>query len=204
MLPAFERVPLSTGAHRTRQDGMCAMEMVAWLADEPHSDEPVCSCPVLAAFVRACNDAMSDERRNRLLAPLVPRLVGSRGSAALERARGHVAIDGLVRVLLPRWLERQQRRQEAQLLRELPATLRHDDIRTAARAVEHFAKSQHASVWVLQRALEGTPPARYVAGIVQLLRRLGSEAAWTDAMAIVERMLAAEVEPHRAFVGAAN
>ena len=92
----IERHPLRRGAHPSRDDGMCAMEMVAWLAGEEHSDEPVCACPVVAALVRASNDAMTDDARNRYLRPLVPQLVNSRGSAADERVRGLLAIDRLV------------------------------------------------------------------------------------------------------------
>ncbi|MCA8975327.1 MAG: hypothetical protein KDC98_11440, partial [Planctomycetes bacterium] len=79
--------PLASGAHPTRSDGMCAMEMVAWLAGEAHSDEPACACPVLGALVRACNDVMGDRDRNRLLRPLVPALVNSRATVAIERQR---------------------------------------------------------------------------------------------------------------------
>ena len=38
---------------KVRKNDLCAMEMVAWLAGEAHSDEPECACPVLAAMVRA-------------------------------------------------------------------------------------------------------------------------------------------------------
>ena len=182
--------PLQRGAHPTRDDGMCAMEMVAWLKGEPHSDEPSCACPVLGAFVRACNDAMSDAQRNRYLRPLVPMLVDSRGSAALERARGLIAIDGLVRTLLPMSLRHKRRSDEARLLGELPAIERLEDVRTALRAVDHFANDQHATRWVLQRALEGVMPARYVAGVVQLLRAMNDAAAWTAAVALIERLVA--------------
>lgn len=183
-------VPLQRGAHPSRADGMCAMEMVAWLKGEAHSDEPGCACPVLGALVRACNDAMSDAQRNRFLRPLVPILVDTRATAAVERARGLVAVDGLVRTLLPMWLGNKRRHTEAKLLADLPPIERLEDIRTALRAVEHFAGEQHASRWVLQRALESTPAARYVAGIVQLLRAMNNAAAWAAAVALIERMVA--------------
>ncbi|MBL8735175.1 MAG: hypothetical protein JNL12_01980 [Planctomycetes bacterium] len=196
---SIEQVPLQRGAHPTRDAGMCAMEMVAWLAGEPHSDEPCCACPVLGAFVRACNDSMDDEQRNRLLKPLVPFLLDSRRTAAVERARGLVAVDHLVRTLLPNWLRRQRRLEEAQLLFDLPPVRRLEDVRAALRAVEHFARAQHAAVWVLQRALEGTPPARYVAGVVQVARALGDGATWAKMATLVGAMLSAEVEPAGPF-----
>ena len=169
---------------------MCAMEMVAWLAGETHTDEPRCACPVVGAFVRACNDAMTDEVRNRFLRPLVPQLVGTRASAAVERARGFVVIDGLVRTLVPASLRRQRRHDVADLLANLPPIERLEDVRTALRAVEAFARDQHATLWVLQRALEGTAPARFVAGAVQVARARDDAATWAATVAIVERMVA--------------
>ena len=99
---------------------MCAMEMVAWLAGEPHSDEPRCACPVLSAFVRAVNDSLADDARNRFLRPLVPQLVNSRASVAVERQRGLLVLDALARQLVPAWLRRHRRPEEAELLAALP------------------------------------------------------------------------------------
>lgn len=190
----IELHPLQRGAHPSRDQGMCAMEMVAWLAGEPHSDEPKCACPVLAAFVRACNDTMSDAARNRHLRPLVPLLVNSRGSAAIERVRGLVVVDGLVRTLAPALLRRYGRKAEATLLGDLPPLQRLDDVRHALRLTEHFAHEQHATRWVLERALEGLPPARYAAGAVQVARRLSDAVAWPACVAIVQRMVAATLD----------
>ncbi|HEB51942.1 MAG TPA: hypothetical protein ENI87_01675, partial [bacterium] len=130
----IEHYPLQRGAHPSRDDGMCAMEMVAWLAGEAHSDEPECACPVLAALVRACNDAMTDHARNRYLRPLVPLLVNTRASAAIERVRGMLVVDFLVRTLLPRDLRLRGRVDEARLLAELPPITRLEHVRVAARA----------------------------------------------------------------------
>lgn len=187
----IDQHPLRRGAHPSRDDGMCAMEMVAWLAGEEHSDEPACACPVLAALVRACNDAMTDHSRNRFLRPLVPLLVNSRGSAADERQRGMVALDGLVRELLPRWLERHHRRGEALMLRQLPALRGLEDVRSAHRAVETFVTGQRAVLWVLDRALDGVPAPRFVAGLVQVARALNDAETWTAVVRLIERMAAA-------------
>lgn len=172
---------------------MCAMEMVAWLAGEAHSDEPECACPVMAALVRACNDAMTDHARNVHLRPLVPLLVNSRRTAAVERARGLVAIDGMVRTLLPSWLARHGRHEEATLLRELAPIERLEDVRTAQRAIATFARDQRAARWVLDRALEGVPAPRYVAGVVQVARALNDGASWAEMATLAERMVAARV-----------
>ena len=70
-LPQLER-----GAHTEGSGSLCAMEMVAYMEREPHSDTPECTCPVLASYVRTLNDNMSDEHRQKLL-PILPMLVGT-------------------------------------------------------------------------------------------------------------------------------
>lgn len=172
---------------------MCAMEMVAWLAGEPHSDEPSCSCPVIAAFTRACNDALDDEARNRWLRPLVPLLVNTRATPAIERVRGYLVVDALVRKLLPSWLRRQRRVDEANLLAALPTIRTLADAGAALRAVDHFVRDHHATRWVLQRAIEGMPPARYVAGAVQVAKAVGDTATWTAVVELIETMARAGI-----------
>lgn len=184
----IDQHPLRRGAHPTRDDGMCAMEMVAWLAGEAHSDEPRCACPVIAAFVRACNDALHDEARNRYLRPLVPQLVNTRASAAAERVRGLVVVDAMVRQLVPAWLRRHHRHAEATLLAALLPVRDVETLRAALRAVEHYGADQHAARWVLQRALDGVPPARYVAGAVQVARALNDVPTWTAMVGVAEAM----------------
>lgn len=184
----IDQHPLRRGAHPSRADGMCAMEMVAWLAGEAHSDEPGCTCPVIAAFVRACNDSLHDEARNRFLRPLVPQLVNTRGSAADERARGYLVVDAMVRQLVPVWLRRHHRPEEAALLAALPAVVCGESLRAALRALEHYARDQHAAHWVVQRAIDGVAPARYVAGAVQIARSLGDPATWLLVTNVVEVM----------------
>lgn len=187
----IEQFSLAAGAHATRDHGMCAMEMVAWLAGEPHSDEPLCACPVLGSLVRAVNDTMSEAQRNRYLRPLVPKLIGTRATAAVERVRGLLVVDALVRTLLPMRLRRDGRPDEARLLADLPPITRLEHARTALRAVEHFALRQHATQWVLARAVEGTPAARFVAGAVQVAKSLNDPAAWTAMVGLIERMVEA-------------
>ena len=85
---------------------MCVMEAVAYVAGEPHSDHPQCACPVVGAFLRSWNDAIQDDAtRTALLAPLVTRLVGSRSTRAVEVVRSDLALDWLVRVQTPAWLD---------------------------------------------------------------------------------------------------
>lgn len=184
----IDQHPLRRGAHPTRDHGMCTMEMVAWLAGEEHSDEPRCACPVIAAFVRAVNDSLHDEARNRLLRPLVPKLINTRATAAVERVRGLVVVDTLVRQLVPAWLVRHHRHAEAALVAALQPVHDAEALRAALRALDHYGRDQHAARWVLQRAQEGLPPARYVAGAVQVARALNDAPTWATMVAVAEAM----------------
>lgn len=75
----LNHVILTRGAHVSPGEGLCALELTAYLAGEPHSDHPACACPVLSAFVRRLNDAAwpSDETRTAALVPVARALVGS-------------------------------------------------------------------------------------------------------------------------------
>jgi hypothetical protein len=185
----IERHPLRRGAHRSRSEGMCAMEMVAWLAGEPHSDEPSCACPVAAALVRACNDTMSDASRNTCLRVFVPRLVNSRGSAALERARGMLVVDWLLHTLLPAWLRQRRRGDDAASIAALPPVRADADLHTALAAIDRLWHAPRAVRWVVLRALEGMAPARYATGVVPVLRDLGEVEAGKAAAGLLELLI---------------
>ncbi len=81
----FDKVKLVYGSHGNRDDGLCAMEVVAYLAGESHSDHPDCACPVLTGYTIRMNDAMTDEWRQRLK-PYLPLLIESRDGREVERA----------------------------------------------------------------------------------------------------------------------
>ena len=95
---------LSSGDHQPDSQ-MCVMEALAFVAAESWTDHPACCCPVIGAFCRSWNDALpSDADRDRLLKPLIPRLVGSRSTPAVEQRRAWLATDWLVRTCAPAWL----------------------------------------------------------------------------------------------------
>ena len=91
------------GAHRSRAEGLSVTEAIAYVAGEEHSDRPACLSPVLGAFLSTWSDALDDETRQRLL-PYVPRAIGTADDGRDER-RGWLALDWLVRVHAPAWLE---------------------------------------------------------------------------------------------------
>jgi hypothetical protein len=75
--PDLELLP---GFHGSPEEGLCALEAVSWMTGLPHSDRPACVCPVLASFLRAMNDHMPHDLRQRLI-PFLPSLVGTRDPA---------------------------------------------------------------------------------------------------------------------------
>jgi hypothetical protein len=75
---------LSPGHHSTPDRGRCAMEWVAHLAGEGHTDQPRAASAVVAAYARHYNDVLGDEPRQRLR-PYLARMIGTSGDALDER-----------------------------------------------------------------------------------------------------------------------
>jgi hypothetical protein len=159
-------VYLDSGDHETRERGLCAMEAVAWLAGEPHSAEPACTCPMIAAYVQEINDRMPDDARQRLVAYL-PRLVGTWSTPAVARARMFVAVDDAVRVHAPLALDARGLREQASRLRALAPIV---DLASAQRAAAAYAANAAARA--------ATPPG-----------------SWDSAIATLDHMLAVTTVP---------
>src|SRR5436305_15248009 len=94
-------VRLGTGSHSTPKDGMCFMEMVAWFANEEHSDQPACACPILGGYGMRLNDAMPGDLRDELLKPLIPMIAGTAGSYDDRLKRGQFLALWSVNKILP-------------------------------------------------------------------------------------------------------
>jgi|SRR5947209_9781115 len=89
-------VTLARGRHRSPRDGVCVMELASMIAGEAFTDQPVTVSPTVAAFLRAYNDAATEEQRQRLYGYAAESL-GTRNTRALERRRARMCL---------RWLER--------------------------------------------------------------------------------------------------
>jgi hypothetical protein len=83
---SHQTVRLSAGKHSSPQEGACVMELASMLAGEQFTDHPACVCPVIASFLRAYNDSVDDDRRQDLYG-YASRVVGSRASIRIQRAR---------------------------------------------------------------------------------------------------------------------
>ncbi|SDO53898.1 hypothetical protein SAMN05216360_12623 [Methylobacterium phyllostachyos] len=190
---------------------LCAMEAVAFLAGEPVSDQPASAAPSLAAFIRTWSGGLTQAERDALILPLVPRLVGTRGSEALERRRVARVADWLVRTHLPAWFHLAKLNVEADELAGLPAILDIGDIATLCDHLKRARKraavanltlrqtgslvraaawdAAHRAAWVTVRdALEAAGPHVLAAGW---------DAAYAAAYAAARACGKAPLEPTR-------
>src|SRR5581483_7404776 len=124
----LEKLVLRHGSHNPAAKGTppeqveaCVMEMVAYLAGESWSDKPKCACPVITAAMITMNDRISsDERRSRVMRPLIRVVTGTRSTKAVEKKRGYFAADHAVHVRMVKVLRRLGREAEAKLIEEIP------------------------------------------------------------------------------------
>lgn len=171
-----DRYELTVGPHRRPGGGRCAMEWVAHLAGEPHTDTPSTVSPVLAAFVRSRNDALDDRPRQRLR-PYLGRTIGTAGDA-LDEWRAWLCTDWLVRTCVPAILEHADLTAHAMTLwrldpltGEAAAARAEDPLRAAARATARARRARRA----------GSSPD----GARHATRALARAAGWEAARAAV-------------------
>ena len=187
--------PLSAGGHEHVDEGACFMEAVAYVAGEPWSDKPACACPVLGAFMRAWNDDLPEADRDRLLRPLVRRLVGSRSPPEVEARRSWLAMDWLVRTHAPAWLRLTPALvPHAVALTDLPplvdaqTTVTHQPTITAARATAIDAAGDAA--WVATRAAAGVSARVAAKAAARAALQPTVATLQLSALDLVDRMLA--------------
>jgi hypothetical protein len=133
---------LSPGRHARPEQGRCAMEWVAHLAGEAHSDRPECVSPVVGAFARSWNDALDDATRQRLR-PYLGRMIGT-ALDGLDDARAWRCADWLARTGAPELLELSGLAGEAAALRGLRPI--HDAVSARAAADPVVAVAEAAAV----------------------------------------------------------
>lgn len=108
--------PLETGSHRQGEPSMCVMEAVAFVAGEPHSDSPDCCSPSIAGLLRIWNDSLPPGWQDKLLRPLILKLIGTNQGEEAENARRRIFLDWLRRIYLPLWLHAGGWEEQAELL----------------------------------------------------------------------------------------
>ncbi|HEX6020651.1 MAG TPA: hypothetical protein VFZ00_01565, partial [Solirubrobacter sp.] len=136
---------LSEGSHPTAAEGRCAMEWVAYLAGEPHTDSPVCVSPLLRGFGIALNDPWDDEQRQKLR-PYLARCIGTANDGR-DMERSWMAWDWLVRTFVPAFLDlRPELREHAARLRALSPVLAIEGFDESRRLIEE-ARAAARAAW---------------------------------------------------------
>jgi hypothetical protein len=164
---------LSKGSHQTPNAGRCAMEWVAFLAGEPHSDQPVCVSDVLKRFCIDFNDALDDESRQKLR-PYLARTIGTAGDGQDGR-RAFMCLDWIVRTYTPAWLSLAGLDDDARALRQLPEIV---DIDAAWHAAPFTSGARQRAVAAGDAAWDAAGDAARTAA-----RDAARTAAWTAAWA---------------------
>jgi hypothetical protein len=155
-LAVLDRITLGSGSHQSLEHGACAMEVVAYLAREGHTDHPQCTCPTIAGFMRSWNDSISDaDERTRVLRPLLTTVIGTRGGDRLMMRRVYMALDWDIRVRVPAWLRAAGLDVHADALASLP------EIATRQALVHAHAASDAAwaAAWVASDAASAAASA---------------------------------------------
>ena len=150
----FRTFSFGKGSHLTRDDGMCIMEAVAYVAGEEHSDHPMCACPVISTFLRQWNDNLPTDDRQRLLGSFVFRLVGTKATAKIEEKRGTMALRWLITVFTPAMLDLTPSLAEhAKKLRKLKISAKNQQLISAALSATNLTALSAAHSAALSAAL---------------------------------------------------
>jgi len=203
-LAQLDEIELHSGSHGSFESGHCAMEVVAWLADQGHTDAPSCASPVLRRYTIRLNDRWSTEQRQSLK-PFLPRMIGSGGDGK-DDARVAVATRMLCTDLLGPWLRLAGMDERADALTSLVAATPEDlrrvlyEIRNEAwRKRDESVASLKAKI--LER-LNGKPVA--VADAAAAAAAVAAADADAVAVAVAAAVAVADAAAAAAAVAAAD
>ena len=136
----FGPFTLSAGKHKSPADGMCVMEMAAFLAGDKWTDSPACASPVVTTFCQVINDKMSQAFRDKLQG-YVPRLIGT-ASPEHDLKRAVFLAWRAVKVHASIALDKAGLRDEAEKLRNFDEA---KGLKAAAYAADYAAKFTNAA-----------------------------------------------------------
>ena len=153
----LEKLTLESGSHSDFEEGVCVMEAAAYIAGEKFSDHPTCVSEVIGSFMRSWNDGLPDnEARDRLLKPLVSVIIGTKTTEADDIRRSQMAVDWMVRVYTPGWMDLLPTGKEiAAKLRALPELKTNADCRDAQPLLDEASKiasAARSAAWIAARS----------------------------------------------------
>ncbi len=203
---------LLNGSHAERERGVCLMEAVAWFANEPHSDAPKCSDPVLTRVGIALNDRWSADERQKLI-PLIPLLVGTKGSVALSGRRAWFILDRIIRWHYPMFLRELPNKPRVDLAERFEALSPIVDRESAGRArdlartvrteLEGSYSSSKISAYAYADAADAAYAAAYAAAAAYAYAAAAAYAAAYAAAAAYADAAAADADAAYAAYAAA-
>jgi hypothetical protein len=182
----LDAIELAEGAHPSWEDGACLLEAVSYVAGEPWTDHPECVCPVLAAFGRAWNDALPDDKRTELLRPFIPKLIGTRSTVDVQDARAFMATDWAVRTYTPVWLRAVGLEEEATELEALPELSSVELCRAAMPIIDNAKKRAYAA-WAAAGVAAGVAVGAAVGDAAGAAAGAAARAAARDAARVALR-----------------
>ncbi|MCX5231446.1 hypothetical protein [Streptomyces sp. NBC_00233] len=204
---------LGRGLHGSRE--VSFTEAVARFADEPHTAEPVCMSPVLAEYGRWLSYELPDEARQSLI-PLIPLMPGT-AADGLDEARKFLALDWLVRVYAPMWLDLAHPLSDAELsesaaeLRSLQSITRSLDFRVTGPVLDTArGRATLASLaWDGSQAIDVELAATAAEFVFQTCRNIthnvagpalsatgdDSELTWSNVIAVTEAAITVVAGP---------
>ncbi len=137
----LDALHLESGSHRDPDSGVCLLEAVALFAGEKHTDHPKCVSPLLANVGIRLNDRATNTQRQDLKR-FIPLVVGTAGDGK-DDARRWLAVDRSVRFLLPKYLDKLDRHEQADTLRALPPITDADTYRPHAKRLRTVADEMY-------------------------------------------------------------
>src|SRR5689334_6408779 len=115
----FDKVELKAGQHKSPDEGMCLLELAAYLSPKSaFTDHPKCVSPVLGQFGRSWNDALDDESR-QMLKPYAVKLLDTNTGKRDDEIRAWMLTDWLARECAPAFLRLAGLTAQAELLEGL-------------------------------------------------------------------------------------
>ena len=177
----LKNISLARGQHGSIDAGACAMEAAAYVAGEQHSDHPTCVCPVIGQFMRSWNDALrSDDERDRLLKPLLLKILGTSSTPEVEHRRSLIALDWLIRTHTAAWLDTVEAlKPHAAALRDSPPI---DDENAAA--IGEKVSAAESAAWSAWSAAESAAESAALKVLEPTIEKLQ-----LSAIELVERMI---------------